>query len=144
VVTIHLPPLREREEDVLVLAKALLQRYADENKKKITEFTKQAIRAIETYNWPGNIRELENRIKRALIMAEGPKITPEDLELVSVYRKYEKLGLKDAREALERDFIQRALARNRGSITKAAEELELSRPTLYELMEKLGIGKERG
>jgi two-component system NtrC family response regulator len=145
VVTIHLPPLREREEDVLVLAKALLQRYADENKKKITEFTKQAIRAIETYNWPGNIRELENRIKRALIMAEGRKITPEDLELVSVsvYRKFEKLGLKDAREALERDFIQRALARNRGSITKAAEELELSRPTLYELMEKLGIGKEK-
>jgi len=144
VVTIHLPPLREREEDVLVLAKALLQRYADENKKKITEFTKQAIRAIETYNWPGNIRELENRIKRALIMAEGRKITPEDLELVSVvYRKYEKLGLKDAREALERNFIQRALARNRGSITKAAEELELSRPTLYELMEKLGIEKEK-
>jgi len=144
VVTIHLPPLREREEDVLILAKALLQRYADENKKKITEFTKQAIRAIETYNWPGNIRELENRIKRALIMAEGRKITPEDLELVSVvYRKYEKLGLKDAREALERNFIQRALARNRGSITKAAEELELSRPTLYELMEKLGIGKEK-
>ena len=143
VVTIHLPPLREREEDILVLATALLQRYADENKKKITGFTKQAIRAIETYNWPGNIRELENRIKRAVIMAEGSKITPEDLELVSPYKKYEGQGLREAREALERDFIQRALARNKGSITKAAAELGLSRPTLYELMEKLGIGKEK-
>jgi two-component system NtrC family response regulator len=89
VVTIQLPPLREREEDVLVLATALLQRYAGENRKKITGFTKQAIRAIEEHNWPGNIRELENRIKRAVIMAEGSKIAPEYLELASPYKKYE-------------------------------------------------------
>jgi two-component system NtrC family response regulator len=143
VVTIILPPLREREEDILVLAMALLQRYSDENKKKITGFTKPAIRAIETHNWPGNIRELENRIKRAVIMAEGSKITPEDLELVSPYKKYEGQGLREAREALERDFIERAIARNKGNITQAASELGLSRPTLYELMEKLGIGKEK-
>ena len=143
VVTIQLPPLREREDDILVLATAMLQRYADENRKKITGFTKQAIRAIETHNWPGNIRELENRIKRAVIMAEGSKIAPEDLELVSGLKKYEKRGLKEAREALERDYIRRALARNKGSITKAAEELGLTRPTLYELMEKLEIAKNR-
>jgi two-component system NtrC family response regulator len=143
VVTIQLPPLREREEDILVLATALLQKYADENKKKITGFTKQAIRAIETHNWPGNIRELENRIKRAVIMAEGSKIAPEDLELASPHKKYERGGLREAKEALERDFVERAIAKNKGNLTQAASELGLSRPTLYELMEKLGIGKEK-
>ena len=143
VVTIQLPPLREREEDTLVLATALLQRYAGENRKKIAGFTKQAIRAIEEHNWPGNIRELENRIKRAVIMAEGSKITPEDLELTSPYKKYERQGLREAREALERDFIERAIAKNKGNLTQAASELGLSRPTLYELMEKLGIGKDK-
>ena len=70
-VTIPLPPLRDREEDILVLATALLQRYADENRKKITGFTKQATRAIEIHNWPGNIRELENRIKRVVVHGRG-------------------------------------------------------------------------
>jgi len=143
VVTIALPPLRQREKDILVLSTALLRRYANENKKKITGFTKQATSAIETHNWPGNIRELENRIKRAVIMAEGSKITPEDLELVSPYKKYESQGLREAREALERDLIERAIAGNKGNLTKAASDLGLSRPTLYELMEKLGIGKEK-
>ena len=143
VVTIHLPPLRERENDILVLATALLQRYANENKKKITGFTKQAVHAIEMHRWPGNIRELENRIKRAVIMAEGTRVTPEDLELVSPFKKYEGQGLREAREGLERDFIQRAISRNKGNITQAAEELGVSRPTLYELMEKLEIAKEK-
>jgi two-component system NtrC family response regulator len=143
VITIQLPPLREREKDIFVLATALLQRYADENRKRIKGFTKEAIHAIEVYDWPGNIRELENRIKRAVIMAESSKIAPEDLELVSIFKKYEKHGLKEAREALERDYIKRAIVRNKGSITKAAEELGLTRPTLYELMEKLGMEKKR-
>jgi len=143
VVTILLPPLREREEDALVLATALLQKYANENKRKITGFTKQAIQIIETHQWPGNIRELENRIKRAVIMAEGSRITPEGLELVSPYKKYEGQGLREAREALERDLIERAITKNKGNITQAAAELGLSRPTLYELMDKLGIGREK-
>jgi two-component system NtrC family response regulator len=143
VITISLPPLREREGDVLLLATTLLQKYAVENKRKITGFAPQAIRAIETYPWPGNIRELENRIKRAVIMAEGAKLTPQDLELVSPYAKYEGHGLREAREALERDLIERALAKNKGNLTKAAEELGVSRPTLYEMMEKLGIGRNR-
>ena len=144
VVTIPLPPLRDREEDILVLATAFLQRYADENRKKITGFTKQAFRAIEIHNWPGNIRELENRIKRAVIMAEESKITPDDLELASPYKKYEGLGLREARDGLERDLIQRAILRNRGNITQAATELGISRPTLYELMERLGLGRIGG
>jgi two-component system, NtrC family, response regulator len=141
VVNISLPPLREREGDVLLLAKMMLRRYANESKRKITGFTPQAIRAIEDYHWPGNIRELENRIKRAAIMAEGNKLNPQDLELVSPYAKYESHGLREAREALERDLVEKALAKNKGNMTKAAEELGVSRPTLYELMEKLGMKK---
>jgi two-component system NtrC family response regulator len=144
VVTVSLPPLREREGDLLLLATTLLQRYTNENKKKIIGFAPQAIRAIEAYHWPGNIRELENRIKRAVIMAEGTKLSPQDLELVSPYGKYEGGGLREAREALEKDLIERALAKNKGNMTKAAEELGVSRPTLYELMEKLGMKKESG
>lgn len=141
VVIIALPPLREREGDVVVLANALLHKFSKENKKKITGFIPQAIHALETYGWPGNIRELENRVKRAVIMAEGTKLTPEDLELVSPFEKYGGRGLKEAREELEKDFIQKAIARNKGNISKASEELGISRPTLYELMEKLKIDK---
>jgi two-component system NtrC family response regulator len=139
VVTIALPPLRERDGDVLLLATSLLHRYSLENKKKISGFTTQAIQAIKTYHWPGNVRELENRIKRAVIMAEGSKITPENLELASQYTKLGGKGLKEAREGLEKDLIKRAISKNKGNITKTAEELGVSRPTLYELMEKLGI-----
>jgi two-component system NtrC family response regulator len=142
VVTIALPPLREREGDILVLATVLMQRYAYENRKKINGFTQQAIRILDSYNWPGNIRELENRIKRAVIMAQGQKLTPSDLELESPYNKYMGKELKEAREELERDFIQRALYKNKGNMTQTATELGISRPTLYELMEKLGIKKE--
>jgi len=142
VITISLPPLREREGDIQLLAKTLMEKYSSENNKKITGFTQQAVRAIQTHSWPGNIRELENRIKRAVIMAEGSKLTLADLELDSVYAKYESKGLKEAREALERDFIKKALSKNKGNVTKAAEELGVSRPTLYEMMEKLGIRKE--
>ena len=143
VVTISLPTLRERGGDMLLLATTLLHRYAHENEKKVTGFTTQAIHAIKTYPWPGNVRELENRIKRAIIMAEGQKVSPADLELDFPYSKYEGRGLKEAREGLEKALIQKALAKNKGNITKAAEELGVSRPTLYELMERLGIGKEK-
>jgi len=142
VVNISLPPLRDRGGDIILLATSLLKRYADENKKKIKGFTPPAFRALQDYSWPGNIRELENRVKRAVIMAEGPKVTPIDLELASKFDKYEGRGLRGAREALEKDFIQRALVKNKGNVTKAAEELGISRPTLYELMDKLGISKE--
>jgi len=142
VVTISLPTLRERGGDILLLATTLLHRYAHENEKKVTGFTPQAIHAIKTYPWPGNVRELENKMKRAVIMAEGQKVGPADLELDFPYSKYEGRGLKEAREGLEKTLIQKALAKNKGNITKVAEELGVSRPTLYELMEKLGISKE--
>jgi len=144
VILMSLPPLREREGDVILLAKAFLERYADENRKKIKGFNHQAIEAIEQYAWPGNVRELENRIKRAVIMAEGVKITPADLEMGAPRPKsrYENMGLKEAREALENELLAKAIARSGGNLSRAVTELGISRPTLYDLMEKFGMPKE--
>jgi two-component system NtrC family response regulator len=142
VIRISLPPLREREGDVILLAKAFLNRYADENRKNIKGFTDQAIDAVLQYAWPGNVRELENRLKRAVIMAEGARITAVDLEMEAPRSRYEVMGLKEAREALEKELLLKALSRNSGNLTKAAMELGVSRPTLYDLMEKFGIPKE--
>jgi two-component system NtrC family response regulator len=143
VINVALPPLREREGDLMLLANVFLQRYAQECKKKITGLTQKAVEAINQYDWPGNIRELENRIKRAVIMTEGSKINPLDLELdmKSTHGKYQGLALKEAREAMEKDLIQKTLQRNKGNITQTADELGISRPTLYDLMEKLKISK---
>jgi len=142
VVTIFLPPLREREGDILLLAKAFVQRFSMEIKQRSLTFTNPAIRAIERHAWPGNIRELENRVKRAVIMADGAKVTPEDLELTSPYDRYHGHALKEAREALERHMIHRALNRNKKNLTRAASELGISRPALYDLMDKLGIERK--
>jgi two-component system NtrC family response regulator len=136
-----MPPLRERQGDILPLAKTFLQRYSCENNKKIKGFTQKAFYALEVYDWPGNIRELENRIKRAVVMADGLKVTPEDLELTFPHSKYEGRELKEAREAMERELIQKVLSKNKGNMRQAAARLGISRPTLYELMEKLGIRK---
>jgi two-component system NtrC family response regulator len=141
VITVFLPPLREREGDLMLLANAFLQRYTLETKKKITGFTQSAVRAMNQYSWPGNIRELENRVKRAVVMTEGVKINPLDLELETTKGKYYGLNLKEAREAVEKELILKALHRNKGKITQTADELGISRPTLYELMEKHGIRK---
>jgi two-component system, NtrC family, response regulator len=139
VVTIMLPPLRERGEDIFLLANMLLQRYVAENHKKMLGLSRQAMAAMQTYHWPGNIRELENRLKRAMIMAEGTRITPEDLELTASPTPFEGRTLKEAREALEKELIQRELSRNKGNITRTAVALGVSRPTLHELLAKYSI-----
>ena len=142
VVSIHLPALREREDDVLLLAHAFLQRAVIENRKKINGFTQLAIAGIAAHHWPGNVRELENRVKRAVIMAEGRKVKPVDLELEEPAGRYEGMTLRAARETLEREMILKVLARHKDNITRAADELGISRPTLYELMDKLGIARK--
>ena len=142
VVVTLMPPLRERGGDILLLAKVFLQRYSAENNKQMRTFTPQALRAIERHSWPGNIRELENRIKRAVIMADGKKVTPTDLELTTPYAKYAGQDLKEARKALEKDLVHRALAQNKGNLTRTASELGISRPSLYDLMDKLGIERK--
>lgn len=140
VVVIHLPPLRDREGDVRLLAHEFLRRSAVANEKEGISFSQDALRAIQAHSWPGNVRELENRIKRAVIMAEGKRVSAADLELESPSRTV-NLNLKEAREAVEREVVQRALRKHGGKIAPAAAEMGISRPTLYELMEKLGIEK---
>jgi two-component system NtrC family response regulator len=143
-IVLSLPPLREREGDIALLASVLLQRFAAESQKKITGFTRQALRALEGHHWPGNIRELENRLKRAVLVAEGAIVTAAHLELVSSDDRYAGKGLHEAREAVERELVQRALTRSKGNLTQAAAELGISWPTLYELMGKLGIERNKG
>jgi two-component system, NtrC family, response regulator len=139
VVIIHLPPLRERNQDIRHLAESFLHRFAEGQNKKGLAFNREALRALHAYTWPGNIRELENRIKRAVIMCEGRYITSADLELDAVSNALPLGSLKDARESLERDLVEKALNRHAGKIAAAAAELNVSRPTLYELIDKLGI-----
>lgn len=141
VVRLKLPPLRERVGDVSLLATAFLKRFGAEVGSEKVKFTPSAIRTMEQYQWPGNIRELENRVRRAIIMAEGNRITAEDLELSGNDVNVAGRTLKDARDALEREFVTRALARHNGNISQAALELGISRPTMYELMERIGLKK---
>jgi two-component system, NtrC family, response regulator len=143
VVSVSLPPLRERAEDVVVLAKVFLDRFTRENGKNIAGFSADAMSSLKSHGWPGNVRELENRVKRAVIMAEGRKLTTEDLELDSSGGgTYGTVSLKEAREQLERDLIQKTLSKHNGNMTRTAAELQVSRPTLYELMDKLGLKRE--
>jgi len=140
--TIKVPPLRERQGDDLLLARALLERFATQLKRPIKGFTPQAIEAIEAYDWPGNVRELENRVKRAVIMADGSQISLDDLELPSKEGAgdQEPFNLREVREQAESRAILRALARTDGNVSKTSELLGVTRPTLYNLMKKYGIG----
>ena len=142
VVVLRLPPLRERDGDVPLLAQTFLRTYAAEYGKDISTFSQRATQSLEAYDWPGNVREMENRVKRAVIMAEGKQVTPADLELDAPGSAREGQTLKDAREALERDMVRHALTRAKGNVSRAAAALDVSRPTLYELMDKLGIRRE--
>jgi two-component system NtrC family response regulator len=139
VLIICVPPLRDRGEDALVIARALLQKYSAEFGRKIVGFERSGLEVLRTHGWPGNVRELENRVKRAIIMAEGRKIAPADLELDSPLEKYNGKPLREARRAIEREIIEKALAKTAGNITRAASELGITRPTLYDLISKYGI-----
>jgi two-component system NtrC family response regulator len=145
VVTIRLLPLRERGEDIVFLAREFLQQYSAQHGRTKLVFAPDALRAITRYSWPGNVRELQNRVKRAVIMAGGSRVTAKDLELCQDQdgASSSATTLREAREDVEREMIEQALKRNSGKITSAAADLGISRPTLYELMEKLGITKDR-
>jgi two-component system NtrC family response regulator len=141
VVQIVLPPLRDRDDDVSLIAQTFLQRFAAENGKTGLTFSPDTLRAIRQHGWPGNVRELQNRVKRAVIMGEGKRLTPADLELEALASSSPVLSLKEARERLEREMVGQSLRRHGGKITAAAIELGVSRPTLYELIDRLGIAK---
>jgi two-component system, NtrC family, response regulator len=140
-VTITVPPLRERGADIVMIAKSLLQEFADEAKKKILGFTREAVLALEQYPWPGNVRELENRVRRAVTLTDGTRIVPEDLDLAEPMEAKEGPTLKEAREAVEKKVIEQTLAKTGGNITKAAVILDVSRPTLHDLISRHNIKK---
>ena len=145
VVTIRLMPLRERGEDIVFLGREFLQTYANQSGRTKMVFAPDALRAMSCYSWPGNVRELQNRVKRGVIMASGSRVTAKDLELERHREVVSSAAttLRQAREHVEREMVEQALKKNSGKITSAAADLGISRPTLYELMEKLGIAKER-
>ncbi len=138
VVQVVLPPLREREGDIRLLGQYFLQRFGAQANKTGLAFDQEALRTLDHHPWPGNVRQLENCVRRAVIMCEGKRLTVQDLELAPVGQGI-ATNLKDARENLERVMIQNALRKHSGRIAPAAAELGVSRPTLYDLMEKLGI-----
>ena len=140
--TIRVPPLRERQGDSLLLARAFLERFATQFKRPVKGFMPQAVEALEAYNWPGNVRELENRVKRAVIMADGNQVSLEDLELPGLEdaAEQEPFNLREVRERAESQAILRALARTDGNVSKTSELLGVTRPTLYNLMKKYAIG----
>jgi two-component system, NtrC family, response regulator len=139
-VTVQIPPLRDRPGDAVVIAQALLERRAQEHGRPIKGFTPEALKAIEAYPWPGNIRELENRVNRAVIMTEGKFVSVEDLGLPQDGEDgVSWLNLRVARQRAERDAIRRALAVTGWNMSRTADLLGISRPTLYDLMEKNDI-----
>ncbi len=142
VITIKMPALRERPNDIILLAKAFLKRFAEKEHKIGCHFSRPALVALGEYGWPGNVRELENRVKRAVIMADGKALTPADLELAPQENPGQVRTLREAREELDRRMLSHALARNNGKIAPAAAELGISRPTFYEIMERLGFEKQ--
>ncbi|MGC3963755.1 MAG: PEP-CTERM-box response regulator transcription factor [Rhodocyclaceae bacterium] len=141
-IVVDIPPLRVREGDASLIAHAFVQRYAQENRRGSMVLTEDAIAAIEQYDWPGNVRELENRIKRAVVMAEGNRITADDVGLTAEEEDFSALNLRQVREEAERRAVVRVLARVNGNIARAAEVLGVSRPTLYDLMNRFSIRKD--
>jgi len=136
---VNIPPLRDRDGDGEILAHSFLAKFNKEQGRSIRGFSSEALAAINTHNWPGNVRELENRMKRAVIMAEGNRITPIDLDLAEPSVIPQVLNLAQAREEAERREIPRALSRAEGNISQAAKLLGISRPTLYDLMKHHNI-----
>ena len=138
-IAVKIPPLRGRPGDAVLLAQAFLERYTQEMGRNIRGFTADALGALEAHTWPGNVREMENLIKRATVMADGNKITAADLGLNTGHTAPQLLNLRQARENAERLAIGQALARSEGNIAQAAELLGITRPTLYDLMAKTGM-----
>lgn len=138
--TLELPPLREREEDVLLIARALLHKFNDEFNRNINSFSDDAVELLMSYPWPGNVRELQNKLKSAVIMADGKQITADDLMLSSQTDSNPlPINLREVREKAEKRAISKALSVCEGNMSKAAELLGVTRPTLYAHIEKYGL-----
>jgi two-component system NtrC family response regulator len=155
VITIQLPPLRERGDDIPLLANLFLQRYSSEFGKKVRGFSAASLASMARFDWPGNVREMENKIKRAVVMADGPIIEPADLGFVMNASEADKvaapsgtgefgmalegLTLREARGVVEKKLLVKAMEQNKGNVSQAAEILGLTRPTFYDLLKKHGL-----
>jgi two-component system NtrC family response regulator len=149
VVKIELPPLKQRDEDVLVMANVFLRRYSSMIDKEIKGFTKVAATAIQTHSWPGNIRELVNRIRRGVVMSEGLWITPEHLGFTigapqgvpsgALAPSVNGLGLKEAKAKFEADLVTSTLERCQGNVLLTAKILKTSRSMVYHLIQKYNL-----
>ncbi|UPW20673.1 PEP-CTERM-box response regulator transcription factor [Agarivorans sp. TSD2052] len=140
-ITINIPPLRDRGEDVILLARAFLQSYNKQMQRNINGFSDDAITALTSHRWPGNIRELQNKVKSAVIMADSKQISAEDLSLPLGDEEQIKLALnlRHVREAAEKQAINKAMALSNGNVSNTAGLLGVTRPTLYSLLEKYGL-----
>jgi len=143
VVTVTVPPVRERAGDAVLLAKAFLHAYAETYKRAAKGFRPEALDAIASYSWPGNVREMENKVKRAVIIAEGPWIGLEDLELEAGRDAAALKPLRQVREEAEEDHVRKALEKHDWNISQAARELGVSRPTFHDLMRKYRISRAK-
>lgn len=143
-ITVDIPPLRQRQGDAVLLAHAFLRRFSQEQRRGQLAFTDDALRAIEQHAWSGNVRQLQNAVKRAVIMADGGRITATDLGLGAPKDDDDDdtLDLRRVREAAERKAVIAALGRSNGNIVRASELLGVSRPTLYDLMNRLGLKQQ--
>ena len=139
-IVVTIPPLRDRAGDPALLAHAFVHRFATEQNRGNMSLADDAIRAIEAHSWPGNVRELENCIKRAVIMANGAQISQDDIGLAPpTGNENEFIDLRQVRDAAERTAVVTALGRANGNLARAAELLGISRPTLYDIMHRLGL-----
>ena len=134
-----IPPLRDREGDAILLATYFLKKFNGQFNRKLKGFASDALAAIATHPWRGNVRELENRVKRAVVMADGAAISATDLELAAAELPNGSLDLREARARAERGVVQMALAQTNGNLSRASKLLGISRPTLYGLLEGLGL-----
>ena len=141
-ITINIPPLRDREEGRLILASTLLQKYCEKQNRAINGFSDDALQAIEAHAWPGNVRELENKIKGAVIMADGKMVTAKDLGLQAHDAIGDSLNLREVRQRAEIKAIRVALTKCYGNVSKAADLLGVTRPTLYDMLRKFGLSAD--
>ena len=137
-IPIMIPPLRDRDQDIILLARTFLNIYREEFNAKAKSFSESAINSMLAHKWPGNIREMQNKLKSAVIMAEGTVIQPDDLGLFAVdgSGESETLNLREVREVAESKAIRRAYHQADKNMSKTAELLGVTRPTLYSLIDK--------
>ena len=141
VIPINLPPLREREQDIFTLANHFLNKFNLEHERKIKGFSREATKLIQDYSWPGNIRELENKVKRAVIMTKNAVIIPEDFNLKFEESPQEKRHLRKAVEEFEENCIRQALLKNDGNVSRTAQELGINRTTFYDMLNRYNIDR---